>query len=294
MYEAISGNRFKSALLMLFFVAAIVALGYTFGELSDLGYVAPAAACALALISVFTSYYYSDRIVLAMSRARPAAKGQYPQLYNAVEGLSIAAGLPMPALYVIDDSAPNAFATGRDPQHAAIAVTTGLLQKLGRYELEGVIGHELAHVKDYDIRFMTIVAVLVGTIALISDWMRRFFWWGGGRSRRRGGGGSGLIALAGLLLAVVAPVAAFLMQMSLSRTREYLADGQGAMLTRYPDGLADALEKLAADTEPLEVANKATAHLYIVNPLTEHKGMINNLFATHPPIEERVRRLRAM
>jgi heat shock protein HtpX len=293
MYEAISGNRFRSALLMLFFVAVIVALGYTFGEMSNLGYAAPAAACALALISVFTSYYYSDRIVLAISRARPAIKGQYPELYNAVEGLSIAAGLPMPRLYVIDDSAPNAFATGRDPQHAAIAVTSGLLDKLGRYELEGVIGHELAHVKDYDIRFMTIVAVLVGTIALISDWMRRFLWWGGGRSRRRGGA-EGLIALAGLLLAVLAPAAAFLIQMSLSRTREYLADAQGAMLTRYPDGLADALEKLAADTEPLEVANKATAHLYIVNPLTEHKGMVNNLFDTHPPIEERVRRLRAM
>jgi heat shock protein HtpX len=291
MYEAISSNRTRSLLVLILFILVVVALGYAFGELSRLGYAAPAAALILALASVLTSYYYSDRIVLAMSQARPAAKEQYPQLYNAVEGLSIAAGLPMPRVYVIDDSAPNAFATGRDPQHAAIAVTTGLLDKLGRYELEGVIAHEMSHIADYDIRFMTIVAVLVGTIALMSDWMRRF-WWFGGRSRQRGA--AGLIAVAGLILALVAPLAALLMQMALSRTREYLADAQGAMLTRYPDGLADALEKLAADTEPLEVANKATAHLYIVNPLTEHKGMINNLFDTHPPVEERIRRLRAM
>ncbi|UCH34110.1 MAG: M48 family metallopeptidase [Armatimonadota bacterium] len=292
MYEAISSNRTKSILVLILFVLVIVALGYAFGEMSDFGYAAPAVAFVFAIASVFTSYYYSDRIVLAMSRARPATKEQFPHLYNSVEGLSIAAGLPVPRLYIVDDSAPNAFATGRDPQHAVIAVTTGLLDKLDRYELEGVIGHEMAHIADYDIRFMTIIAVLVGTIALISDWMLRFSWHGGGRSRRRGG--SGLIAIFGLLLAVVAPLIALLMQMALSRTREFLADAQGAMLTRYPEGLANALEKLAADTEPLEVANKATAHLYIINPLTEHKGMINNLFATHPPIEERVRRLREM
>jgi len=291
MYEAISSNRVKSALVMVLFVLIIVGLGYTFGQLTEVGYAGPAIAFVFALFSVIGSYYYSDRIVLAMSHARLAEKAQYPELVNAVEGLSIAAGLPMPRVYIIDDSAPNAFATGRDPQHAALAVTSGLLDKLDRQELEGVVGHEMAHVRDYDIRFMTIVAVLVGTIALLSDWMRRFFWWGGS-SRRRGG--SGAIALIGLLLAVFAPLAAMLIQLALSRTREYLADAQGAMLTRYPDGLADALEKISADTEPLEVANKATAHLYIINPLTEHKGMINNLFATHPPIEERVRRLRAM
>jgi heat shock protein HtpX len=293
MYEAISANRNKSLLVMALFVLVIVALGYVFGELTDLGYVAPALAFIFAIASVFTSYYYSDRIVLSMSRARPATKEQHRQLYNAVEGLSIAAGLPMPRLYVIDDSAPNAFATGRDPRHAAIAVTTGLLDKLDRQELEGVIGHELAHVQDYDIRFMTIVAVLVGTIALLSDWMLRFFRFGGARSRR-GGPVVLVIMILGLILSVLAPFAAVLLQMALSRSREYLADAQGAMLTRYPDGLANALEKLAADTEPLEVANKATAHLYIINPLTEHKGMMNNLFSTHPPIEERVRRLRAM
>ena len=291
MYQAISSNRVKSVVVLLVFVIILVALGYVFGEYTGIRELTP-VALVFALISVLTSYYYSDSIVLGISRARPARKEDYPELYNDVEGLAIAAGLPMPRIYTIDDTAPNAFATGRDPQHAVIAVTTGLLQKLDRQELEGVIGHEMSHIKDYDIRFMTIVAVLVGTIALLSDWMRRIAWFGGGRSRRDSGGG--IIALLGLVLAIVAPVIALLMQMALSRTREYLADAQGAMLTRYPEGLASALEKLAADREPLEVANKATAHLYIVNPLTEHKGMVNNLFDTHPPITERVRRLRAM
>jgi len=291
MYQAISSNRVKSVVVLLVFVIILVALGYVFGEYTGIRELTP-VALVFALISVLTSYYYSDSIVLGISRARPARKEDYPELYNDVEGLAIAAGLPMPRIYTIDDTAPNAFATGRDPQHAVIAVTTGLLQKLDRQELEGVIGHEMSHIKGYDIRFMTIVAVLVGTIALLSDWMRRIAWFGGGRSRRDSGGG--IIALLGLVLAIVAPVIALLMQMALSRTREYLADAQGAMLTRYPEGLASALEKLAADREPLEVANKATAHLYIVNPLTEHKGMVNNLFDTHPPITERVRRLRAM
>jgi len=292
MYQAISSNRSKSLLVMLLFVAVIVGLGYVFGEVTHLHELV-AVAAVFAIISAFASYYYSDRIVLAMSRARPAERSEYLGLYNAVEGLSIAGGLPTPRIYVINDTAPNAFATGRDPQHAVIAVTTGLMQKLDRQELEGVIAHEMAHIKDYDIRFMTIVAVLVGTVALLSDWMLRIFWWGGGDGDRRRGGGAAL-ALIGLLLAIVAPLIAVMMQMALSRTREYLADAEGAMLTRYPAGLADALEKLDADTEPLEVANKATAHLYIVNPLKEHGGMLNNLFSTHPPIEERVRRLRAM
>jgi len=292
MYQAISSNQAKSIFVMLLFMAVLVGLGYVFGEVTHFRELV-VVAFVFALISVLASYYYSDRIVLAMSRARPAERSEYLELYNAVEGLSIAAGLPTPRIYVIDDTAPNAFATGRDPQHAVIAVTTGLTQKLNRQELEGVVGHEMAHIKDYDIRFMTIVAVLVGTIALVSDWMLRIFWWGGGDGDRRRGGGAAL-ALVGLLLAIAAPLIAVLMQMALSRTREYLADAEGAMLTRYPDGLADALEKLDADTEPLEVANKATAHLYIVNPLKEHGGVLNNLFSTHPPIEERVRRLRAM
>jgi len=201
----------------------------------------------------------------------------------------------VPRLHVIEDSAPNAFATGRDPQHAALAVTRGLLDKMNRLELEGVVGHEMAHIRDYDIRFMTLVTVLVGTVVLLSDWMLRSLWYGGRRrSSRSGGGAGGIVMLIGLVFVVLSPIIAQLMQRAISRKREFLADAEGARLTRYPEGLASALEKLTADTEPLEVANKATAHLYIINPLTEHKGWTNKLFSTHPAIEERVARLRAM
>ena len=204
----------------------------------------------------------------------------------------------MPHIYVIDDPAPNAFATGRNPQHAALAVTTGLLEKLDNQELEGVIGHEMSHIKDYDVLFMMLVAVLVGTVALLADWLLRYMWWGGSTRRRSdrdsSGGGAGWIALIGLVLALLAPLAATLIQLAVSRRREYLADAEGAVLTRYPDGLADALEKIAADPEPLHSANKATAHLFIYNPLVEHGGWLNSLFSTHPPMEERIRRLRAM
>ena len=250
-------------------------------------------AVVVAIAMTFSSYYYSDRIVLAMSQARPAEKPQYAHLINSVEGLAIASGIPTPRVYVIDDTAPNAFATGRDPEHGVICVTTGLLQKLNRVEVEGVIAHEMGHIKNYDIRFTTLVAVLVGIVALLSDWMLRSF-----RFRRRSSsrdGGAGLIWLViAIVVAILAPLTAALMQAVLSRQREYLADASGALLTRYPKGLADALEKIAADPEPLEVANKATAHLYIYNPLKDIGGIVNKLFSTHPPIEERVRRLRAM
>jgi len=195
-------------------------------------------------------------------------------------------------LYLIGDSAPNAFATGRDPQHAAIVVTTGLLDKLDRLELEGVIAHEMAHIQNYDIRLSTIAAVLVGTVVLLSDVFLRSMRWGRRRGSRKSG--SGLLVLVGLVLAILAPLAAQLLRMAVSRNREYLADASGAMLTRFPDGLAGALEKISADPEPLEAANKATAHLYIINPLREWGGWANSLFSTHPPVEERVRRLRAM
>ncbi len=249
-------------------------------------------ALLFALMMAWGSYYYSDRIVLGMSQAHPVEKKEEPYLWNTVEGLSIAAGLPAPRLYLIEDSAPNAFATGRDPQHAAIAVTRGLLEKMDRLELEGVVGHEMSHIGNYDIRFMTLVTVLVGTVVLLSDWMLRSLWYG----RRRGGRSRGhpILLLVGLAFVILSPIIAQSMKLALSRRREFLADATGAMLTRYPEGLASALEKLAADTEPLEVANKATAHLYIINPLTEHKGWANTMFSTHPPVEERVKRLRAM
>lgn len=292
MYEAIEGNVRRTWVLVIGFVALAAALGYVFGELTEFGYAGAVVAGLVAIAGAWASYYASDRIVLTISGAREASRDAYPYLHNTVEGLAIAAGIPAPRLYIIDDSAPNAFATGRDPQHAAIAVTTGLLDKLDRLELEGVIAHEMAHIQNYDIRLSTIAAVLVGLVALMSDWLMRSMRWGRRRGSREGGG-AGLVVLVGLVLAVLSPILAQLLRMAISRSREYLADASGAMLTRYPEGLASALEKISADPEPLEVANKATAHLYIINPLREWGGWLNGLFNTHPPVEERVRRLRA-
>src|SRR3990170_2114131 len=255
MYEQIERNVWTSRLLLGLFVLLIVGLGYVLGRLYDRGYLGLVAAAVIATAGAWASYYYSDRIVLAISQAREVTPEEHPFLHNTGEGLAIAAGLPKPRLYLIQDSAPNAFATGRDPEHAVIVVTSGLLEKLSRLELEGVIAHEMAHIQHFDIRLSTLVVVLVG---------------------------------------IVAPIAAQLIRFAISRQREYLADAGGAMLTRYPEGLATALEKLDADREPLEVANKATAHLYIVNPLKEWGGTLNGLFNTHPPIEERVRRLRGL
>jgi heat shock protein HtpX len=242
-------------------------------------------------------YYYSDKIVLAISHARPVTREEYPYLYHTVEGLAIAAGVPSPHCYVIDDTAPNAFATGRNPKNAVICVTTGLLQKMNRLELEGVIAHEMSHIKYYDVLLQTVAVVMVGIVALLSDWMLRSFWWGGGRrrSRERSGGNAGaILLLVGIVLAILSPLIAQLIQLAISRRREFLADASGAMLTRYPAGLASALRKIAADPEPLEVANKATAHLYIVNPLKNVGGKVNKLFSTHPPIEERIAALEKM
>jgi len=291
-YDAIEGNVRRTWLLFAGFVVVVAALGYVFGELTGFGHAGAIGAAVLAAVAAWGSYYYSDRIVLSISGAQEAPRELFPYLHNAAEGLAIAAGLPVPRLYVIGDSAPNAFATGRDPQHAAIVVTTGLLDKLDRLELEGVIAHEMAHIQNYDIRLSTIAAVLVGTIALLSDGFLRSMRWGRRRGSRQSG--SGLLVLVGIALAILAPIAARLLRMAVSRNREYLADASGVLLTRFPDGLAGALEKISADPEPLEVANKATAHLYIINPLREWGGWTNSLFSTHPPVEERVRRLRAM
>lgn len=298
MYEQISSNIWKSYALILFFIAMLIGVGYAIARVLSLPVVLVLpAALVVAVISSIGSYYYSDQIVLAMSHARPVTKEEYPHMVNSVEGLAIAAGLPMPRVYVIDDPAPNAFATGRNPDHAAIAVTTGLLDKMDRTELEGVIAHEMSHIKDYDIRLMALVAVLAGTVVLLSDWLLRSLWWGSWGDRddddNRGGGGAVALVVA-LIVAILSPIVASLIQLAVSRRREFLADVQGAMLTRYPDGLANALEKIAADGEALRSANKATAHMYISNPLKDHGGWLNSLFDTHPPVEERIRRLRAM
>jgi heat shock protein HtpX len=296
MYEQIAANKRKSVVLVVCFILAIVALGAAFSYLTSFGAAGVIAATVIALISAWGSYYASDKITLAISKARPATKEEFPYLYNVVEGLAIAAGIPAPRCYVIDDTAPNAFATGRNPKNSVICVTTGLLQKMNRAELEGVVAHEMSHIRNFDVRLMTLVVVMVGIMALLSDWILRSFLWGGrGRrvSKDKSGAGAALIVI-GLLLAILAPLVGSLIRMAVSRKREFLADASSAELTRYPAGLASALRKIADDKEPLEAANKATAHLYIANPLLDHKGKINRLFSTHPPIEERIAALEKM
>jgi heat shock protein HtpX len=299
MYEQISRNKWKSAALILFFVAFIFLLTWFFEYLTGWGKGGLVLAVVVSMTMAAVGYYASDKIVLTISRARPATKDEFPYLYNVVEGLAIAAGLPAPRCYVIDDTAPNAFAAGRKPETAVICVTTGILEKLNRVELEGVIAHEMSHIKNFDVRLQTLVVVMAGIVALLSDWMLRSFMWGGGRrrggrSRSGSGGAGGILILVGLVLAVLSPFIATIIQLAVSRKREFLADASGAMLTRYPAGLASALRKISADTEPLEAANKATAHLYIVNPLKNIKGGVNKLFSTHPPIEERIAALEKM
>lgn len=301
MYEQISRNKWVSAALVVFFVAFIFVLVWFFEYVTGWGKGGLVVAGAIAMGTAAVGYYASDKIVLGISKARPVAKEEFPHLFHAVEGLAIAAGLPAPKCYVIDDTAPNAFAAGRKPETAVICVTTGLLQKLDRVELEGVVAHEMSHIQNYDVRLQTLVVVMAGVVALLSDWMLRSFMWGGGgrrRGRNRGGSGGaeGVLILVGLALAVLSPVIATIIQLAVSRKREFLADASAALLTRYPAGLASALRKISADAEPLEAANKATAHLYIVNPLKNLKGGggMNKLFSTHPPIEERIAALEKM
>jgi heat shock protein HtpX len=292
-YEQIAENKRKSFFLLFLFLVFLLFLGWVFGEAYQSGEAGLIIALVVAIVISFVTFFYGDKMVLGISQARPVDPKENPYLHNVIEGLAIGAGVPAPKAYIIDDTAPNAFATGRDPQNSAIVVTTGLLQKMDRLELEGVVAHEMSHIKNYDIRYATLVVVLVGTVALLSDWMGRSFFYGRGRRDRRGGGNAIFILLA-LILVILAPVIARLIQLAISRQREYLADSSGALLTRYPEGLASALEKISKDTEPLEVANKATAHLYIVNPLLDHRGKLNDLFSTHPPTEERIKRLRGM
>jgi heat shock protein HtpX len=295
-YDAAAANRWRTVALIVAFTAIVSLLAYFVGEYFTPG--GGLAALPLAVgfsgISAATSYFAGDKVILGQSQARELKPDEEPQLRNIVETLAIGEGIQSPKIYVIDDSAPNAFATGRDPKHASIAVTRGLLDKLDRTEFEGVIAHEMSHVVNRDIRVMLLVTVLVGTVALITDIMWRSMRFGGRRREARSGGGAGIIALVALVLVILTPVIAALIQFAVSRQREYLADASGALLTRYPPGLASALRKISADTEPLEVANKATAPLYIANPLHDAPRFLDGLFNTHPPIAERIRRLEAM
>src|SRR5437868_10008698 len=293
-YDAAAANRWRTLALIAVFTALIAILGYFVGEYFSPGggIAALPFAFTLAVGSSLVSYFAGDKLILAQSQARELAANEEPQLHNVVETLAIGLGIPMPRLFLIDDSAPNAFATGRDPKHASVVVTRGLLDKMDRTELEGVIAHELSHVGNRDIRVMLLVTVLVGTVALLADWMWRSMFWG--RGRRDRSGGNAIIMVVAIALAVLTPIIATLIQLAVSRQREYLADASGALLTRYPPGLASALRKIAADKEPLEVANKATASLYIANPLKDAPAFFDHLFDTHPPIEERIKRLEAM
>ena len=296
MYEEISSNKWKSILMVFIFFIFVVGVGYLIGRGFGNFYVGLILAGVIAMIMALVSYYSSDKIALRLSGAHSLKEGEYITYRNAVEGLAIAAGIPTPAIYVIDSPAMNAFATGRNPNHAAVAATTGLIEKLDNQELEGVVAHEISHVKNYDILFMTMVVVLVGTVVLMSDIFLRSLWF---RDVDDSGGQVGVILLIiGITMAILSPIIAQLIRMAISRKREFLADANGALLTRYPPGLADALEKLEADNRQLRTANKATAHLFIAQPLKTKKGekgsALNRLFDTHPPIEERVARLRGM
>jgi len=300
--DRISVNKRNSLLLIAGFLAFVAVFGYIIGYAwigDPVGAVfGLVLAFAVGAVSGLATYYGGDRMVLAASRAKEVTHDDTPVLFNVVEEMAIAAGLPMPKVYVIQDSAPNAFATGRDPEHASIAVTSGLLEKLDRDELQGVIAHEMSHVGNFDIRYAMLVGILVGTTVLISDFFLRGLWWGGGRggsSRRESGGQIQLIMMViAIVLAILAPLFARLLQLSISRQREYLADATAVRLTRNPKGLADALQKISGDREVLEVANRATAHLYIVNPIKKFEKRAKGLFSTHPPIEERVRILRSL
>lgn len=302
MYELIARNKRNSWFLLtgIFLFACLV--GYIFGlSLGDpeAGIFLCGIAGIFTIFSALFSYFAGPSMIMAVSRAKKIEKKDHPQLWNVVEELSIASGSPIPEIYIIDDTAPNAFATGRNPQHAKIAITKGLLSKLNRDELQGVMAHELSHIQNYDILFTTLVTVLVGMIALLCDFFLRSMLYGGRRrssSSRggKGGGGQALILVLALFLAILAPIIAKLVQLAISRQREYLADASGALLTRYPPGLASALEKIAGDKDVLEAANRATAPLYIVNPIKSFEKRAQNMFSTHPPIQDRIKRLKNM
>jgi heat shock protein HtpX len=300
-YTNISANKWRTVVTMTIFIVVVIGLGYVFGNLLDLWWLLP-LAIVIAVVQSFSAYWWSDKVALAVSGAHEVDKAAAPDLFRLVENLSITAGLPMPRVYVIDDPSPNAFATGRDPQHAAIAVTSGLLAKLDKPELEGVLAHEFSHIGNYDIRLSSAVVILVGFVVLLSDFFLRYTFFFGGGGRRRSSGGDGqvglILLLIGIVLAILSPLFATLIQLAISRRRELLADASGALLTRNPNELADALAKITADPVSLRHANKATAHLWIASPLhdTEGKtrGWLAGLFDTHPDPAVRIAKLREM
>ncbi len=293
MFDEVRNNKLKSWGLILVFLIIIGVLGALIGFVYGSLYFGIILAMVVGVIYTFIAYYSGDQMVLSMTGARPVTKREYPHLYHTVEGLAIAAGIPTPKAYVINDSAMNAFATGRDPKNASITVTTGLLEKMNRQELEGVVAHEMSHIKNFDIRVMLLAAVLVGIVTLLSDFMLRSFLYGKkGDDRGRAGA---ILIIVGLVLAILAPIIGEMIKLAISRKREYAADANAAILTRYPPGLASALKKISKDPDPLvDNANKATAHLFISTPFRNKTGIVMNLFSTHPPIADRIARLEQM
>src|SRR3989344_1355094 len=297
-YDQISNNKRNSILLVFLFLVIIFSLGWVLGYIFATTTLGLIIAFSISFFMVLLGYYSGDKLILSMSQAKEVKKKDDPYLVNTIEGLAIAAGIPTPKIYMIKEDSMNAFATGRDPKHASITVTSGLRKNLNREEIEGVVAHEMSHIKNYDVRMMMLVAILVGIIALLSDFMLRSFWWGPrtNRDNSRGSGGLLLVmVLIGFILAILAPIIAQLIKFSVSRQREYLADSSGAFLTKNPRGLANALKKIKGDKDvQVDSANKATAHLWIENPLRNIGGKINNLFSTHPPIQDRIKRLESM
>lgn len=294
-YSQISANKTKTILIVGLFVLFVTTVIYIYAKASGFGLGIVGITLIISGLTSLGSYYYSDKMILALSGAKQIKKSDNPTLFRIVENLCIASGMPMPKIYIMNDSALNAFATGRDPKHAVVAATTGILEKLNKVELEGVIAHELSHVKNYDIRLMSIVVILVGLVALLADIFMRSLWFEG-RDVRENRNSQSIFLIIGIVFAILSPIIATLIQLAVSRRREFLADASGALLTRYPQGLASALEKIGKDKEPLEAANNATAHLYIANPFQgkEIHNWFSGLFNTHPPIEERIRILRSM
>jgi heat shock protein HtpX len=295
-FDEVAVNKFKSYLLMFLFAIIIIGLGYIIGQVYGNGdyfvtVIFMVFAFIISIVMGLVSYFWGDKAALQMSKAYPANRKDHAHYINSVEGLAIAAQIPTPSIYVLPDQSINAFATGRDPAHASIAVTEGALKKLNRTELEGVIAHEMGHVRNYDMRLMTITVILVGLIAMVSDIFVRSMWFGGNRDNDSGKGNA-IILVVGIVLAILAPIIAELIKLAISRKREYAADASGAILSRHPQALADALKKIGKDSEETKVASKATAHLYFSNPF--RKGSFSNLFSTHPPLEERIRRLEKM
>ena len=291
LYTQASKNTKLTWLYITGFLVFVIGVGYVFaGAMGNSAILY--GAVIFAILMSFGSYWWSDKIVLAMSGAKEVTHDNARELYHLVENLCITAGLPIPKIYIIEDTAMNAFATGRDPEHGVICFTTGILNRLEKVEHEGVIAHELSHIGNRDILLSTVVVVMVGFVTLLADWFRHWAFWGGKSDDRDRGQLGVILMIAAIVLSILAPIAAMLMQLAISRKREFLADADGALLTRYPEGLARALEKISTDTEPLEAANRATAHLFIANPFKGKK--VSSLFMTHPPIEDRVKALRGM